>query len=220
MSTPYPLGRLVEHDERSRGFAHPTAGGALGRSVLWARHSPILDQGSLGSCTGNAMSGWLGCEPHCTSPVDAARYDEEYAIRLYSLATKLDRYPGTYPPDDTGSSGLAVAKAARRLGDIRSYSWAFSVMSLLSALQHGPVIVGVPWYDDMFAPDSSGEVHIGGNVAGGHEFLIRGWDAAAKLLHCDNSWGTSWGDGGSFRLSLDTWIELRRQDADVTVPHV
>jgi hypothetical protein len=213
------LGRHVEHDSRSRGHdIAATVAAVSPQPVEWARHSPILDQGYLGSCTGNAMAGWLACEPHCRSVDAAAVFDEQFAVELYSAATRLDPFDGEWPPDDTGSSGNAVAKAARRIGLIRSWSWAFTWTSLLRALQVSPVIVGVPWYEDMFTPDACGEVQATGRIVGGHEFLVRGW--TGTHLVCDNSWSVGWGLHGSFLLSMATWGVLRAHRADVTVPHV
>lgn len=211
-------GRHVEHDPRSRDHDVMSRPTPEIKPILWARHSQILDQGQLGSCTGNAMAGWLACEPHCTDDVAGARCDEARALALYSVATQVDPFPGVWPPDDTGSSGNAVAKAARQLGLIRSWSWAFSSTGLLRALQLGPVIVGVPWYENMFNPDAEGTVTATGPIAGGHEFLIRGWDG--QFFHADNSWSESWGVAGSFRFNRATWDTLRSNQADVTVPHV
>jgi len=230
------LGRHVEHDPQSRDYDIARTAPARINPVHWARHSPILDQGNLpdqgiiilgpdgkpvrglGSCTGNGMCAWLACEPHCTSAEQASRYDERFAIDLYSLATQVDPWPGEWPPDDTGSSGNAVAKAARSMGYIRSWSWAFSSASLLRALQVGPVIVGVPWFEGMYDPDADGTVWPTGDIIGGHEFLIRGWDGV--YLTADNSWGEDWGAAGSFRFTRGTWEALRTHRADVTVPHV
>jgi hypothetical protein len=218
------FGRLVEHDPRSRWYAIEDRRGfdaarnpAVYPDVEWRRWSPILNQGDLGSCTGNAMVGWLGCEPHCSGTDQAAKYDEAYARDMYSQATRLDDIPGHWPDDDTGSSGNAVAKAARMLGEITSYSWAFTTAGLLHALQHGPVIAGIPWYERMSVPDDDGSVHIGGEIEGGHELLIRGW-RGGRLL-CDNSLGEGWGQAGRFTMSLTVWEHLRRLRADVTIPH-
>jgi hypothetical protein len=53
------LGRHVRHDPRSRAYqVRPRA--PLAKSVSWERQTPILDQGDLGSCTGNAACGVLG----------------------------------------------------------------------------------------------------------------------------------------------------------------
>lgn len=213
------LGRHVEHDPRSRQYDVEAVSRETVHPVLWKRYSKILNQGDIGSCTGNAMAGWLGCAPHVGDSGSATEFDEHFAVKLYASATFLDRIPGEYPPDDTGSTGLAVAKAARGMGLIRSYSHAFTVNGLLLALQHGPVIVGVSWFDSFDKPDSGGYVEISPNaqVRGGHEFLIRGWDG--QYLLADNSWG-DWGDHGSFHFSLDTWDQLRSQQADVTVPRL
>src|SRR5664279_5574787 len=57
----------------------------------WERVLPILDQGQLGSCTGNAGTGALGTEPFYSAvghkvlgePNDAAA-GEAFAVQLYS----------------------------------------------------------------------------------------------------------------------------------------
>lgn len=220
------LGRHDEKDPRSKNFKEPTK--LLDRfsltryPILWQRFSPILDQGQLGSCTGNAMAGALGCAPFSSNGTEADKFDEAFAVKLYSRATVIDKFAGSYPPEDTGSSGLAVAKAARELGLIKSYTWAFSTSGLISALRNGPVIVGVPWYDGFFYPDADGFVWPAGSTVGGHEFLIRGFypggPDGSGYFWCDNSWSTSWGKRGSFHITVKTWDRLRAQGADVTVP--
>src|SRR3954447_21394317 len=67
----------------------------------WKRARIPLDQGQLGSCTGNA------CEMACYEmPGHSAKVTktEAQAVALYRRATVLDGFPGTYPPEDTGSS--------------------------------------------------------------------------------------------------------------------
>lgn len=214
------LGRSVEHDSRSLDHLVSRLLAAKPiQPVEWARHSAILQQGQIGSCTGNAMAGWMACEPHCTSNDLGAWYTEHAALCFYGLATRLDSFPGSWPAIDTGSSGLAVAKGAQYLGLIGSYSWAQTTAQLLQALMYGPVLIGSVWLEGMFTPDANGEVKPTGAVAGGHEYLCRGWDG--KYLLLDNSWSESWGPlGGRFKLSLDSWEILRKQQADVVMPHV
>jgi hypothetical protein len=217
------LGRHAEHDPRSRAYDIEPADHTPGppRAVLWRRLSPILDQGDLGSCTGNAMAGWLGSEPYSETVTDAARYGEQFAVDLYEEATRIDRVPGAYPPIDTGSTGLAVAKAARRQRLITGYRWAFTTAGLIHALQEGPVIVGVAWYEGFDTPDEHGLVAIAGEIRGGHEFLIRGFQPRPGIegvFIADNSWGSDWGQGGSFCFTTHTWAQLRDQHADVVVP--
>lgn len=212
---PYALGRIVHHDPRSKMFLYEPVDKPV-RNVVWQRFSPIIDQGDLGCCTGAAMAGWLGCAPHRANTEQANGFDLEYAHKLYSLATHLDPFPGYWPPTDTGSSGLAVAKAAKQFEDISSYRWATSAYGLVKALQSGPVIIGIPWYEGMFTPDRDGRIWPAGAVVGGHEVLIRGLSGRDLLL--SNSWGDSWGMGGEAFLPLDVWATLRKQQADVTIP--
>ena len=108
---PHRLGRLVQHDPRSRGY--PVRAAAAPRPLVsktWRRYGSTLNQGELGACTGYAMTHGLN-----TTPLRAAgpTHTHTTAVNLYSEATALDMFPGVYPPVDTGSSGLAVCKAAQ-----------------------------------------------------------------------------------------------------------
>lgn len=210
------LGRHREHDARSRSFAVPEPAALPTVTYRWARRSPILDQGSVGSCTGNAMAGAIGTDTE--GRYGAYNVDEALALELYSLATELDRVPGIYPPDDVGSSGLAVAKAARNLGKITGYRHAFSVRAAAAALRTGPVIVGMLWLTGCDTPDESGLIRYEGDVRGGHEVLLRGWDADRQLFEFDNSWGPLWGSAGSFHISAADFTHALKQGGDVTVP--
>jgi hypothetical protein len=137
------------------------------------------------------------------------------AQRLYDVATYLDGIKGHYPPSDTGTSGLAVMKAACALGYATSYSHAFGLAHALQALVLTPVITGVNWYDSFDKPDHNGTVTIGGHVRGGHEFEVVGLDVERQMVRACNSWGSSWGDRGYFQFSFDTWDRLLDQRGDV-----
>lgn len=209
------LGRHVEHDSRSLDYQVDPRDVPI-VSKTWDRHTPILDQGDVGSCTGNAATGALGCDPFEAALISTS-LDEPFALELYHEATGLDSDPGTYPPDDTGSTGLAVAKACQKDGLISGYTHAMSLQATLAALMAGPVIVGVNWYDGFDNPDADGLVSISGSVRGGHEFVVRGVDVDAKLVHADNSWGASWGKDGSFSFSFGDMKRLLSEEGDAVL---
>jgi hypothetical protein len=214
------LGRHVAIDSRSLAYRVPRSG-ATPVDQLWTRHIAILDQGDLGSCTGNALTGALGTSPIFDSlPTGFPTLNEAEAVKLYGLATQLDSYPGTYPPDDTGSDGTSVCKAGKQDGFISGYLAAATIDDMVAALQTGPVIVGVNWYTSFDDPASNGLISISSDatVRGGHEFVIRGVDVTGQLFKADNSWAADWGDQGSMQFSYDTMDQLLSEEGDCTVP--
>jgi hypothetical protein len=233
----YRLGRHVEHDPRSYAYAVGVLPKAAVKTAVWARRIPILDQGRLGSCTANALTGLLGTDsagrPGATEAAvkadpkgvfTAGTYvlDEAFAVRAYRLNTLLDSVPGSYPPDDTGSSGIACGKTAKALGLATSYSHAFGLDALKAALQTGPALVGIVWLNSMFDPKSDGTLNVDrtSGIAGGHELVVSAYDATARVFRLDNSWASSWGDAGSCYVAEADMGWLLAQDGDVTVPQL
>lgn len=233
------LGRHVEHDPRSLAFAHGVLPTSAIKSVSWTRRIPILDQGDLGSCTGNAATGALGTDSagrtaatsvtitaagaaasHGLFAPGARQLDETFAVALYGLATILDGISGQYPPTDTGSTGVGVAKALQALGLASSYTHAFSIAALNSALQAGPVLIGVNWYNSMFDPRSDGQIVVDtkSGLAGGHELELNAYDAATGEYQVPNSWASSWGVDGCGYFTTASLTQLLSQQGDVTVP--
>lgn len=207
------LGRHVEHDAVSHAFAAPMSVGPV-RSVTWDRQCPAFDQGDVGSCTGNAMAGLLMTRPFYRTGRELTEAD---ALAIYTLATRLDNVPGEYPTEDTGSSGIAVMKAAKKLGYIKGYHHCFSLQSVLHALQSGPGITGINWYEGMDEPSGwAGVVEPTGAQRGSHEVEVYGVDVEAGLVLMWNSWG-SWGNGGRFCMSFASYQRLLREHGDFTV---
>lgn len=221
-STDPRLRRHIHHDSESRRYAFNTSG----LSIVSAKHErkiPVLDQGQLGSCTGNAGIGCLGTDPFYATIGEGGNtyaFDEDGAVLLYGDATKLDDYPGGYYApgwQDTGSDGLSIAKALKNAGEISGYTHTFTLDDALKALGVTPVIAGITWTNDMFNPASDGRVQPGGSVAGGHEICFDEIDADTERVWATNSWGTSWGAQGRFYLSFDDFGTLLADNGDVTI---
>jgi len=207
------LGRHVHHDPASRNF--PAARAPRIVTVDHRAKGLPLNQGTLGSCTANALCGALNSAPDYTG---GALLTEADAVRLYGAETRLEGKP--HPPHDPGGSGLLVCKAAKDEGMISSYTHAFGREHALLALVLRPVIVGINWYSSFDTPTAAGEVQIakGATNRGGHEVLADGIDADRELVWLWNSWGTTFGKGGRFCMSFDTLDQLLALGGDVTVP--
>lgn len=210
--TTYPLGRNVNHDPRSLAFPARTA--VTHRPVAHRHYGPVLDQGDVGSCTGNAMAQALNTVPLRQK---GKFFTEVDALDIYSAATHLDGITGYYPPTDTGSDGLSVCKVAKSRGLIDSYTHAFGLDHALGALQLQPILIGIAWHQSMFTPDANGFIRPDGNDVGGHELIILK-DSAKGWVEGLNSWGGSWGLNGRFRLTYDDFAALLADQGDVTVP--
>jgi hypothetical protein len=210
-----PLGRHVNHDPRSLRFQVGQPAGAL-RSVLHTRAIPVVDQGSLGMCTGAAATGAVGTSPLYDAITDKPTLDLAYARQVYSDATQIDPFRGEWPPTDTGSDGLSVAKVMKSRGLISGYLHATSLSAMQAALQETPVIVGVPWYESMDRVDSAGRISVSGSVRGGHEFEVLGIDVDAGIFRAVNSWGTGYGQRGYFSIRFADMDRLLHEDGDCT----
>lgn len=219
--TVVPGKRLGRHvDTRLRQLARPYAGTRKTvTSVSWPRNIPILDQGDVGACTGNAMTGALGSGPLFAALPAGVTLDEAEALKLYSEAETIDG-DGPYPPNDNGSTGPSAAKAAEDNGLISGFGHYAELDSTLQALMDGPVILGVNWYSSFDTPAADGTVSIAKDayVRGGHEVVARIVDAAAQTIGLDNSWGTSYGTAGSFTMSWATLKRLLEENGDCTAP--
>ncbi len=94
---PYRLGRSVNHDERSK--AYPAALAPTYKAVWWPHYGPVINQGQIGSCTGNAlvdclMTGPLYRQGRNLSEPDAVRAYERAGAAAVSVLTEETRFGG------------------------------------------------------------------------------------------------------------------------------
>ena len=201
------------------------------------------DVDALGSCTANAATALISVL-HTAADLADIGLDvtdpaaaEAWAIGLYSDATHRDQWlEDAWPSVDCGSSGLGVAKALRSRGLIDQYGHATTAEELCMLLQAGPVLAGLPWYDAWFEPAGPAALlddtpnWQNSPVAGGHEVCITAiedvslspdgaLDYAGTILRVRNSWSTSYGDQGHFRMSLALYQAVRK-DVDLVQPRL
>lgn len=206
------MGRtIVTHDPRSRSYpaAALLSAGAPRKTRTWRRPA-AYDQGQTSTCVGQTFRGLLNTLPTTKTLSTGVRaaYD---ANAIYRGAQDHDQWPGP-PPAYDGTSALGAGEYLRSVGLITGYHWCFSLDDALDVLsQHGAVGIGVNWRSDMWNTDASGFVHPTGAVVGGHEVELHGIDVPGKYVIGTNSWGTSWGLAGRFKL---TWDDLGTLLAD------
>jgi hypothetical protein len=213
------LDRLVRFDERSRNYpvraALPTK---PPRSYTWrCRH--WYDQGREGACVAYSLAHEASARPRellVPIPTQTIR-------NWYHDAQRIDPWPGgAYPgatPQYEGTSVLAGAQIGVRSKLFTGYRWCFGLDDLILALGYaGPVILGINWYEGMFAPTADGQVKVGGDVAGGHAILARGVSVKNRRILLRNSWGRSFGVDGDCWLSFDDADRLLHEDGEAMVP--
>lgn len=208
------LGRHVVHDPKSWDYQEllPRRTVEL-KSVQHRRYDPIPEPNQpVGCCTMVAeclMGNTKG------NRVKGQVLNMQTALDGYSIATSIDPFEGVYPPEDTGSSGLAAAKAAVRLGLADKYLWYFSVESVLLGLQKHPISFGGKWMYDMFyASREHPVVRPTGEVAGGHQWTLSGYDAKNKLIAGECWWGKGFGINGRFYISVEDFRTLMEDNGD------
>jgi hypothetical protein len=215
---PYALGRIPQFDERSRAFPiRALVAAKAPRSYSWSCGA-VLDQGAQGSCVGHAWAHELIARPVVVPGIDHAS-----AVQLYYAAQGLDDQPGgEYPgasPHYEGTSVLAGAKAVQNAGYLTEYRWAFGLDDLVLALgYHGPAVLGIDWHNDMFDPDASGLLHVGGGIAGGHAILANGVSIRKRLVRLHNSWGSNWALNGEAYIGFDDLAALLDAQGEACVP--
>lgn len=156
-----------------------------------------LDQGNTGHCVGFGWAGWGD-----TLPIDD-QWENADGHAIYYECKIIEGDPG----GEDGAYTRDGAKAMLNRHRLSTYAFADTMDAILTHLRnHGPVVIGSDWTDDMFDPDSNGFVAPTGSVAGGHCYLLYG--VTGSILTFKNSWGSSWGQDGSFHMTVGNFQTL------------
>lgn len=174
--------------------------------------SHVLNQGSTGTCVGQACKGHM-----LSAPVQVAGpMDKPTAFDFYDWAIVNDPFLDNDPERDPGRTfGTTINAGMKAMRDgygvIAEWRWAFDLQDILDWLAFkGPVVFGVDWFDGFFSPDAEGFINKSGSANSGHAFIVIGYDESHPRPHvvCVNSWGSRWGQSGVFRIALPLVQEL------------
>jgi len=183
-------------------FGGPVAAPNVGRKI-W-KIGPVLDQRETSACVGFAWTQLLMSEPH---PHVKVGFD--FARQVYLDAQKRDEWAGEEPEyyGTTTEAGHAVL-LTRGLVQKDLY-WATTTGQIVQhVISIGPVVMGTEWMSGMMRPDDQGYVRPTGFSEGGHAYLVYGAAAKQQEFWLVNSWGSSFGLSGKFKMSFDSMRKL------------
>lgn len=208
------LDRIPQFDDRSKAFHVMSVidpkQAKKPRSYTWSVDQ-WLDQGQEGACVGFAWTHEL-----IARPVKFGSATEDYARDIYHQAQDVDEWPGH---DYEGTSVLAGAKVTESLGHICMYHWAFDLSDLILSVGYkGPAVLGINWYEGMFDTDKDGFIHVSGEIAGGHAILCHRVNVKLKEFTLWNSWGKTWGQNGTCKVSFSDMERLLSEQGEACIP--
>ena len=202
-------------DIRSQAFrfaAVPTCSVTSFRESIMRTKTIWLDQGEEGACTGFGEENVQALSPFPQETSD------ETARMVYYGARKEDEWPGE---DYEGSSVNGAMKAARKMGRIVSWYWAYTLGELLHGVSyHGAGEFGTWWYSGMWETDAEGFIHATGDRVGGHAIAYAGYRLVngQRRHRLENSWGPDWGDRGGCWLTEADFLSLLNDEGELAFP--
>jgi hypothetical protein len=184
---------------------------------------PVLDQGDTGVCVGMAGRAWMNGEP-----VMFQAGLSPYALyrRCVAIDEWADNDGDANEPNDqnlqAGTSVHALAKVLLAEGRIAEYRWTQSVDEIRAFMlgNLGTVVLGISWYSGMMTPSVRNIIRRTGYWVGGHAIDTVGWsDTVLRggAVQIQNSWGTSWGQGGFAWLPANDLQALLEEDGECMV---
>lgn len=197
------LGRLKEHDPKSKDYPMPRLRTAVKRAERdyssWNMGTLEIDQGNTPRCVGYSGKRLLVAGP-ITNRDPSIDPDD-----CYFGAQTWDEWPGA---EYDGSSVNGFMKYARNtLGVIKEWRWAFSEEILFNnVLLISPAQVGTVWDAELSNPDGDGYIAPGKNIEKsdeGHAWVLgnayrnrHNPDGTVGAYRMWQNWGFGWGERG------------------------
>lgn len=202
--------------------------------------SPIEDQGSLGSCTGQAIAGSIELlNKRNNKPTDVSRLFIYYYERVLLGTVNYDS--GAYIRDGikvTNKYGASLesywpynitkykdepileARTDALNRKVTRYERVMDYNGCIDALSNGyPVVIGFYVYSSFMTYNvaRTGVMPYPNTrreqLLGGHAVLLVGYNKSKKVFIARNSWGAGWGDRGYFYMPFQV-IQNRSMSCD------
>ncbi|CAI4223637.1 unnamed protein product [Auanema sp. JU1783] len=149
---------------------------------------------SHGVCTGGLYGSHVGCKPYPFAPCgshanEQACPESEYDTPKCTSTCLESSYKISYNDDKHyGKTAYGVSKNVAAIQK--------------ELMSHGPVEAAFTVYEDFYHYTGGVYVHTGGKRLGGHAVKIVGWgvDNGTPYWNIANSWSTTWGEKGFFRI--------------------
>ena len=163
-------------------------------SPKWIYNGGRLLEGSLDEDS--------GCEPR-----DNLEFVRKYGCLLEHFAPYVDKL------DTTDPTKWSSAPEALKWPIVSYTRLVDGVDGVCSGLASGSFVsIGSPWYESWMDTDGEGTLEERYDwVAGGHETFLYGYDKTTGFFMGQNSWGSSWGLGGRYKMPFSA-INAFKQD--------
>jgi hypothetical protein len=215
--------------------------GATRSSMDWRNHggsnwmTSVKNQYNCGSCAAFAACGAVeaGYRVATSNPGLAIDLSEQHLFSCgggscsagWYLSSAMDYVVSPGVPDDAclpysesdSNCGATCSDWQSRTVTISGWNWVTQSTTNVAAIKNALAIRPIPCrmeiYQDFYSYSSGVYTYAYGDNKGGHFVVLVGWNDAEDCWICKNSWGTSWGMSGYFKIRRDqavigTWAIL------------